>query len=105
MSRVYVSESGVLSVVVEAMEKVAEEGEANLNLLRSLSMFLVSLIVNDEKPDSIFAYSDSLIVNKAIQWITEFNSDQLHIASAVIIANYLRSGKPLIFCKLNLELN
>ena len=97
MSRVYICESGVLSVVVEAMEKVARERESVQELLRSLSMFLVGLIVNDETPEAIFNYKDGVVVNKAVEWLTEFNSEQLHIASAVIIANYLRSGKYIVF--------
>jgi len=89
-------ESGVLSVVVEAMEKMAGEGESANEQLRNLGMFLVGLIVNDEKPDAIFAYGDGLVINKAVEWLSRFDSEQLHIASAVIIANYLRSGKQII---------
>jgi hypothetical protein len=47
----------------------------------------------DDQIDEIFEYKSNLILNKAIDWLVNFKSEQFYIASAVIIANYLRSGK------------
>ena len=69
-----------------------EASSTNLNLSRHISLFLVSLVVKDEKIDEIFTYKDNLILNKAIDWLINFKVEQFYIASSVIIANYLRSG-------------
>ena len=61
-------------------------------------MFYIKKIIKlykniDDQIDEIFEYKNNLILNKAIDWLVNFKSEQFYIASAVIIANYLRSGK------------
>ena len=89
MSKVYLCQTNFLFTVIDVIEKSVNNSD---DLLRSLCLFIVSLIVKEEKPEAIFAYKDNLVLNKAIDWLCEFKHEQLYIASAVIIANYLRSG-------------
>lgn len=90
LSKVYLCQTDFLIKVIEVMENSLNNSD---DLLRHCSLFLVSLIVKEEKPDDMFAYKDGLILYKAIDWLCLFENDQLYIASAVIIANYLRSDE------------
>ncbi len=47
----------------------------------------------DENVDSIYEYKNHLLLDKAIDWLdSQDGNHQLYVASAVIIANYLRGG-------------
>lgn len=90
MSKSYLCQTNFIEKAIELMENNYMNNSDDL--LRCLSLFLVSMIVKEEKPDELFAYKDQLLLNKAINWICEdLKNEQLYIASAVIIANYLRS--------------
>lgn len=89
MSKTFLCQTNFLSTVISVMETSVNNSD---DLLRMLSMFLVGLIVKEENPEEIFAYKNGLVLNRAIEWISNFKNEQLYIASAVIIANYLRNG-------------
>ena len=40
----------------------------------------------------VFEYKNNLVLNKGIEWLDKYQNDQLFVTSAVIIANYMRSG-------------
>jgi hypothetical protein len=74
--------------------------EINLDktdLIRHCCLHLVSLIIGVENVDEIFKYKNNLLLDKAIEWLEPNCNQQLHVASAVIIAHYLRAGFNFIF--------
>lgn len=92
MSKVYLCQTDFIVKTVELME--SQDTNNSDVLLRQMSLFLVSLIVKEEDPSAIYAYKNQFILNKAIDWLCdEYRNDQLYVASAVIIANFLRSDE------------
>ena len=94
MSKVFLCQTDFIVRVVELMEnKTTNNSDV---LLRQMSLFLVSLVVKEEDPSALFSYKDMFILKKAIDWLCdEYRNEQLYVASAVVIANYLRNGKYL----------
>ncbi len=80
-------ETNLLDLLINTIEEKLDDGD----FMRASCLFLVNLLVKDQV-DVVFEHSNRLLINKAFQWLAEFNNDQLFVASAVIIANYMRSG-------------
>ena len=98
MSKHFLCQTDFLDKVVEVMENHLNNSD---DLLRNLGLFIVSLIVKEDKCDEIFEYKENFILNKAIDWLVGFKNEQLYIVSAVIIANYLRSGNLKTYFSIN----
>ena len=58
-------------------------------MLVNIELFLFT----DDKVDLIFEYKNNLVLNRGLDWLIKFDNEQLYVTSAVIIANYMRSGK------------
>ncbi len=61
--------------------------------MRNAGLFVVNLLVKDERVEKVFEYGDHLLLNKAIEWLNESSSEQLHVTSAVILANYMTNDE------------
>lgn len=70
------------------MNKMENESAKNL---RHYGLYLTTLLVKDENVDSIFEYRNNFVLNKGIDWLCTSENEQLHVASSVIIANYMRN--------------
>ena len=46
-----------------------------------------------DEMDVVFGFKNDFLIKKSIQWLEEFSNDQLHVTSAVIIANYMRTDE------------
>jgi hypothetical protein len=85
-----------LELIISTVERKLD----NEDFMRASCLFLVNLLVA-EQIDMVFEYRSGLLVKKAIQWLDEFDNGQLFVASAVIIANYMRSGKDFFITIVN----
>lgn len=75
------------------MVKFIEQNVEDDELMRTIGGFVTELLVNDDNIDAVFNYGDNLLIDKASEWLNRFESEQLYLSSAVIIANYMRNGK------------
>lgn len=85
----YLCQTNFLELVIEYVEKNLQDEE----LMRYFGLFLTNLLVKDENVEIMFEYKNNLILTKAINWLNQTKSEQLYVTSAVVIANFMRSGK------------
>ncbi|RNA18157.1 rap1 GTPase-GDP dissociation stimulator 1 isoform X1 [Brachionus plicatilis] len=81
-----------IEITVDFVEKRANDED----LLRIFGGFLTNLLANDDNIDMIYKYKDNFILEKAVDWLEKFQCEQLYLASAVIIANYMRNDSKAI---------
>lgn len=78
-----------MEIAINFIEKRTDD----VDLLRNFGGFLTNLLATDDNIDMIYQYKDNFILDKAIEWFEKFQSEQLYLAAAVVIANYMRNGK------------
>jgi len=85
MSKTFLCQTNFLQILIN----LVEQNQTNKEFMRNAGLFVVNLLVKDENVEKVFEYQDNLLLNKAIDWLTEFDNEQLHVTSAVILANYM----------------
>ncbi len=96
-SKEFLCQTSLLDLLISSIEKKLDDED----FMRASCLFLVNLLVKDQV-DVVFEHGNGLLINKALQWLADFNNDQLYVASAVIIANYMRSGEFFVSFKVKL---
>lgn len=89
MSKSFLCQTDFLSDLIELIE----QNQSKKEFMRSAGLFVVNLLVKDEKVEKVFEYRDNLLLNKAIDWLKESHNEQLHVTSAVILANYMTNDE------------
>lgn len=78
---------------IETAIHFIENNTSDEDLLRIFGAYLTNLLTNNDNTDMIYKYKNNFILDKAIEWFEKFQSEQLYLASAIIIANYMQNGK------------